>query len=370
MDAARFGRNSVLGAIAGLFITGSNFITSIVVARTLGVEGAGDIAYAVWLVTFLLPIFDLGIPSTIGQFVPALVGAGDGLHVHALAVWLFRLLLLALCLAAGAVLLVFAIAGVSDWTWSRLPASEALRDLHFVVPESRWLIIASWLVVQGLASFSFTFLRGIQKFDWAAIIAVAGFVVQVSAVLVGSLVFGQNGAIAGYALGEIPAAAGCLQLFKGSAAIPPEYRLRIIRYARYAWAGNIAAAFVWSRLEIFFLGHFWNNELVGLFAAALSMSNLAVQGPMLLTSGLLTLFSEQMGRNDIPGLQRAFSAGTRVMAFLLVPSCLGAAAIMPTLLPLLYGSAFASAAPETVILFTFSCINRSLRGIYKSRLCS
>jgi O-antigen/teichoic acid export membrane protein len=122
------------------------------------------------------------------------------------------------------------------------------------------------------------------------------------------------------------------------------------------WAASIVDAIVWSRAEIFFLQLFWGNESVGLFSIGLTVTNLAIQLPILITSGVLTRFAERFGRADIEGMHEAYASGTRLLAFVLFPAGLGAAAIMPVLLPAIFGSNFAAAVPSAMILVTIGCI--------------
>lgn len=350
MDASRFGRNSILGAAAGLFTTGSNFIAGVVVARTLGVQGAGEIAYSIWLIAFLVPFFDLGAASTVSRFAPALIGTGENDEVRQLSTALFRVMLCAMLAAAAGIVAIGTISDRSYGSWNDLISHSGSLGPDLLSPTLKWTIVGAWLVLQGLTSFSSAFLRGTFRFGTAALIALGSSALQLAAVTMGALVLGTNGALLGYALGQLPGLAVCIQFAVGPGRLPTQYRVRILRYAGYAWAGNIAAAFVWSRIEIFFLGQFWNSNVVALFACALSLSNLAVQAPTLLSAGLLPLFSSQMARNDTLQVQKAFSATTRAMALLVFPSCFGAAAVLPELLPLLYGTAFEPAAPEAVIL--------------------
>jgi O-antigen/teichoic acid export membrane protein len=53
-------------------------------------------------------------------------------------------------------------------------------------------------------------------------------------------------------------------------------------------------------------------------------------------------------------MQDAYVASVRIMAFLVFPACFGIAAIMPALLPMLYGPAFAPAINAATILVTAS----------------
>jgi O-antigen/teichoic acid export membrane protein len=59
-------------------------------------------------------------------------------------------------------------------------------------------------------------------------------------------------------------------------------------------------------------------------------------------------------------MQDAYATGTRLLAFLLFPAGWGAAAIMPSLLPALFGPSFATAVPSAMVLVTIGCMGASV----------
>jgi O-antigen/teichoic acid export membrane protein len=71
----------------------------------------------------------------------------------------------------------------------------------------------------------------------------------------------------------------------------------------------------------------------------------------LLTGAFLAFFSENAKAASPEALNGGFATGTRVMAFLAFPLCFGTAAILPALVPLFYGHAFAGAVvPATIVV--------------------
>jgi O-antigen/teichoic acid export membrane protein len=121
-------------------------------------------------------------------------------------------------------------------------------------------------------------------------------------------------------------------------------------YGRYAWAANVCNTFVWSRIEILFLQVFWTFQEVGWFSVALALSALASQGPLLLTGAFMPMLARKHGKDDKAGLQSAFTVGTRLLAMIALPACLGMAAIAPGLVSLLYGAEFEPAVPASMII--------------------
>jgi O-antigen/teichoic acid export membrane protein len=71
---------------------------------------------------------------------------------------------------------------------------------------------------------------------------------------------------------------------------------------------------------------------------------------MLLTAGLLPYFAENFGRGAVGEMREAYATATRVLAFVVLPTCFGLAALLPILLPMMYGRAFADAVPAATVV--------------------
>jgi O-antigen/teichoic acid export membrane protein len=193
-------------------------------------------------------------------------------------------------------------------------------------------------------------LRGIQRFDRLALLTTVFLVGQLAGVAFGAVYFGATGAVAGYCAGSIVPAALSLRHAKPVSGRWPELGARVRRYALYAWAGALSGTFVWSRAELFFLERSTGNAAAGLFTVAVTLANLASQGPMLLTAGLLPYFAANFGRGAVGEMKAAYATATRVLAFLVLPACFGMAALLPTALPLMYGRDFVGAVPAATVL--------------------
>jgi O-antigen/teichoic acid export membrane protein len=252
-------------------------------------------------------------------------------------------------LALSSCVALAAFALYAGWVWFMPNAVSEWRAQPVI-----WLVVGASCAIQVLGSFAMGYLRGMQRFDRAASITIISVLIQLAGVAAGSLTFGVIGALCGTCIGGILPAAFALSLSHREKLISVEVKRRVMRYARYAWAAGLASAFVWSRAEVFFLDHSWGKEAVGMFTVALTFSNLAVQGPVLLTGGLLPYFSESYGRNALEEIREGYGTATRLMGFLAFPACFGLAAIMPAALPLVYGQAFSDAVPAAIILVTAS----------------
>ncbi|MDC7785233.1 polysaccharide biosynthesis C-terminal domain-containing protein [Rhodoplanes sp. TEM] len=337
-------RNSVLGALAGSATTLGSFLSGVVVARALGAEGSGVVSYAVWLVLMAVPVVDLGTSSAVVRYVSELRGRGEADQARRISQHLLRVLTASVAAVAVIALATGLLLRGTPTTWivgtATGPATAMLGPL-----------IVAFVAAQAFGAFNLAYLRGLQDFGTIARLSLASFVLQIVGVTAGSLLFGVVGAVAGYAAGQVLSAAAAARRLSGSGGPPDDMvRDRVRRFSRYAWAANITNALVWSRAEFFFLERAWGHEAVAMFAVALALTALASQGPLLLTTGVLSFFAEQHGRREETALMNAMATGTRLLAALAFPACLGMAAVMPLLLPLVYGDAFTPAVPAAIIL--------------------
>lgn len=335
-DARRFGRNSAFGSLAGVLTALSSVLASVIIAHVLGVERTGVVAFAMWVAMVSAAVVDLGVQASLARYLPELTSAGRIDSVRALTAMLWRWL-------AGSSLV--ALIGFASWTIGRwrngaLPGPEAVL----------WGLVGLAAVLQALAGFTFGYLRGIQRFDRLALLTGIYLTCQIVGVAVGAVFYGAAGAVGGYCLGSaVPAALSFRHAIPARARCP-ELRARVRRYAIYAWAGALTGTIVWSRAELFFLERSTGSAAIGLFTVAVTLANLASQGPMLLTAGLLPYFAENFGKGASRELQEGYATATRVLAFMALPACFGMAALLPVLLPVVYGHDFASAVPAATVL--------------------
>jgi O-antigen/teichoic acid export membrane protein len=342
-------KNSLLSAVAGAATLLGGLISTIVVARLLGVAATGAIAYATWLATMAVTLLDLGAQATLARFLPELQRQ-DGERAADLASALFRLY----AAVSGVVVLgvgvgVALFSGASIGNMGRVPAIVA---------------IAALCVLQSLANFGLGEVRGRQAFATGARILLVSMLLQISFVTIGAMLFGELGVLFGYICGSAPMATRALRLVarrtRGALALDRRY----VRFALFAWAGGIASALVWSRSEVFFLQRSWGPEAVALLVAGLTLANLAAQGPLLLTGALLPFFSSK-GDADRAAFDRAFASGTRILAFLALPLCFGAAGVMPGLVHLFFGARFAGASlPGAIIVIAAGLTGPSAVGTH------
>ena len=336
---SRFVRNSVFGTLAGVSTTLGNFLSSLVVSRLLGVDKAGSVALAVWAVWLGTTIINAGLPFTLARYLPE-IGARDGDHAaRQLAARLLR--------PFAALASLPALGGLAYAVWlirRHGGATGPLQDPVICV------LIGLNVSTQALGDYARSTLRGLHALDRVAKITGSMALVQIAALGVGSAAFGPRGAVAAYLLSSFVPLLVFRDLVGPVGPSHPETLRRMLRYTRFRWASDLLGFLVWSRIEILFLQLAWGVGAIGLFTVGMTLANLAVQGPLMLTWALLPQFAELHGRQDRDSIRRLYATGTRLLAFLVFPACFGLAALMPVLLPLLYGSAFAGAVPAAQLL--------------------
>lgn len=328
-------RSSLLSAVASFLTTLATFASSVLIAHLLGVRPTGQVLYALWCITILATVADFGVQSTLTRFISELSGQGKSDQAAGLALSLYRRLLLGVAGTSAIIVLLACFAGQEPGT---------------LQGPVIWALIGAGTALLALANANLGFMRGHHQFLGIAKITGAALLVQVAAIAAGSVAFGVHGALAGYVAGSVVAALASIKIKAQHGELNEATAARASRYATYAWLANIAAALIWSRVEIFFLELSSGPEAVALFAVALTLSSLATQGPMLLTGALLPHFSTRTSNENLDRLRNTYATGTRLMAFLAFPACLGTAAITPVFLPMIYGRHFADAVPIAEIL--------------------
>jgi O-antigen/teichoic acid export membrane protein len=178
---------------------------------------------------------------------------------------------------------------------------------------------------------------------------------------VAGLRWGVDGVLLGYIAGGLPFALLCFSVGVGKPSLPAQLRERVFKYTIFSWASTLANELVYARLEMAFLNHFWGSAAVGLYSVGFTLASLATQGPLLLTGGLLPYLAEATSSSHrIERAMAMLQTAMRLIAFFVLPMCFGIAAVIPELLPLLYGESFASGSSPAMILVSAAGIGANI----------
>ena len=342
MALPRFARNTLHSSIAGASTALGSLLSVVVVARMLGPGGAGNVALGIWIVGTLVTFCDLGLPITIARFIPDLEARAQHDEAGNVARAFYPAIILTTVAGTAALAALWQLAPIIEPNLPILPFDD--------VASTVWLALAVLFALQAIGNYGLSQLRGAQQFDEAARLSAISLFVQLCGVAAGAWMLGPTGALVGYGGGSLLLALYTLAHIRPGAKIDSELRARAWRFSLSSWGVGLIAAIVWSRTELAFLNHYRGAHEAGLYSAANTLATVATQAPLLMTGGLLALFSQLFAVGDKAGLQRAFASAVRFMSFLIFPACFGMAAIAPSLVPTLFGVDFGEASDAAAVL--------------------
>ncbi|CAN5185213.1 hypothetical protein BH10PSE12_BH10PSE12_21190 [soil metagenome] len=324
-------RSSLISVAATVASLVAGFASNIAVGRMLGPSGAGTVAFAIWVATSASAIADIGMPQTLLRTIGGSQGRGE--NWKGLVHRGFRAFLVSVPLVGAAILACALILGRSD------PAAGWV-----------WAVTAAVFASYAFAAFSTAVARGRDRFGETAISTVIGGLIQVPLVLLGAWFWGAAGALIGHVARYLPQALR-IQGYVRTPARPFTPEMRV--YGRNMWLSDLVEIMVLSRIEFLFLGLFFASAQIGYFAAGLALAGLIEQLALQISPALIVGFADAHARGDRAALESAYQRVIRVTALIILPVSLGGAAIMPALLPIIFGHLFGPAVPAAVILMAF-----------------
>ncbi len=283
-------RESIWAAAAAVTLAASRFAVTAILARRLSVTIFGQFAYGQWLVDLAFLICSLGMTGVAGRYLAEYRHDPRWLSAF---VKRWRPFAIGLPAMAGVVAAVGAtIAGLG------------LDRLACVA-------LAAWTIASGFWAMQTAALIGLQRFDLICMANVAAAAVMVG----GALVIVQDASGPGSVFWVMASSSGIAALV-GSAQtvklghVPPSkidltLRRDIRRYAFNIWLTSLLWSLVWSRGEMPIVHAYLGNDGVARYGAVLTLFGGAIQGVMLLVSGVA------------PHLTRLWGTGSTDQAVLL-----------------------------------------------------
>lgn len=338
-----FARNTLLGFASGAAVALAGFVGNAIVARLLGPERLGVFAYVVWCVTVAATIAAVGIDVVQQRFIPNLRAEGRDDEAEGLIGATTRFSMSAMVVVGAGLV------GYLCW-----PGHGALSGTSPAVVVT---VAAIWFVSWKLGDLYLFYLRGEQHFGEVAKLSAVSALLKVSTMALGAWLFGIPGALAGYIAANLLPASRVFRLLRKKPRVGSALRREVVRFALGSWAVGVIGSLVFGRTQVVFLEHYTGLTAVGLFAAAVTVAEMAVQLPPLLLSALLPRFSEQHGMGAEEHMLRLYRTTTALIAMVIVPLCLGLAAVAPVLIPALFGAEFADAVPAASVLLVAAAIS-------------
>ena len=338
-----FARNTMLGFASGAAVALAGFVGNAVVARLLGPERLGVFAYVVWCVTVAATVAAVGIDVVQQRFLPNLRAEGRGEEADGLIGATTRVALVSMTVV-GLALIGYLVG----------PGKGALAGTS---PDVVIAVAAVWFVLWKLGDLYLFYLRGEQRFGEVAKLSAVSALLKVVMFAAGAWLFGIPGALVGYIAGSLLPASRVFRLLGKKPRVAPSLRREVVRFALGSWAVGVIGSLVFGRTQVVFLEHYSGLTAVGLFAAAVTIAEMAVQLPPMLLSALLPRFSEQHGMGAHEHMVRLYRTTTALIAMVIVPLCLGLAAVASVLIPALFGGDFAAAVPASAVLLIAAAIS-------------
>ncbi|MBB4191124.1 O-antigen/teichoic acid export membrane protein/pimeloyl-ACP methyl ester carboxylesterase [Rhizobium aethiopicum] len=329
--------NSVMNAAAGMLLLLTGFVSSIITARLLGPEANGIVAFSLWLVMTGASIAELGSSITLLKTLPQLSAEGyDAGRRRGFAAILVSFMMFSTVLLLALYALFFLTS--EEMHWAKTAPSVAL-------------VTGVLFFVQAIGSFVKFYLIGEKRLGSFFKLTVAVSIIQLAGVAAGAVLYGVEGVLVGYALGQ-------LVLFFATLPILLTRRDWCGVSLKYLASSSIILSIQFiidsiflNRLELLFLQQFWSVEMVGYYAVGLSIANIALQLPIQMTGSLLPYYSERRHSSDDSTLPvEVFAAVTRSMAYIVLPMSLGLAAISSELVLVLFGEAFRRSGTVVALL--------------------
>ena len=328
--------NSIMNAAAGMMLLITGFLSSIVIARLLGPEANGVIAFVLWVAATGALVAELGTGVTLLRILPQLKVRGlDANRRRGFAAYLLHPVM------AATVLLVAVYAG---YFWN-------FGDGHWMSATPAVVLLTGILLfTQSIGSYTKNYYIGEQNLTAFSRITAVTSLIQLTGVVVGATFAGLQGALIGYIVAQIVPFAFAVRISltrRDRCGIDDRYLVSSSIVLIFEFV--VSAVFL-TRPELFFLQHFQSVEAVGFYAVALSLSNIALQLPIQLTGSLLPFYAEQREQANGHMPLKMFEGVIRSLSYITLPMCFGLAAIATPLIVALYGEAFRPSGEIVAIL--------------------
>lgn len=307
----------------------SAIVTAPTIARELGVSDRGLLAAATVALSLAVSVCSVGVPTAVTHFV-----ANRRISLRRIACYSILLTafpVLAASLGLYSILPLVSTRGTSISGISQIVAVAVLPNLACGVIQGVMAGLGEWRLVaidRAVAALSRLILV-VALAQTGGLNVTTAVAITVAAPAIGSLSYLFKIKHIKVALRSRDAdAMSGVRLFGG--------------YAAMTWVGVLAGSLL-MRLDQFLLAPLAGLSVLGLYAVAVTVSEIVLVANNALREVLFTKFSSEPGGAEVSRLARQSTVLTALIA---VPICLAA----PVLVPLAFGTEFAGAALPTAIL--------------------
>ncbi len=329
--------SSLLNTAAGLLSLAAGFGASVIVARLLGVEGSGLVAFALYFMWLSTAVSDGGMSQTVLRFIAgdvAIDGTGGGLFTTLMR----RFVVTTTLMAVG-------ILGYALFLYEDGNGSSALI----------WGATAILFLSYAYSTMALNAAHGLGQMREAAEKTLIGCVIQPLAVFGGAVLAGPAGAILGHALRHFPQALAVRGYLRADDGRRARFTPELWKYARHNWIEYSLTVALGAWAELAILGLSFSFMEVGYYSIGLNMNGLVLQLAIFLLAILIPYLGSLHDSDDHASLVEGYQRSLRWLGIVLAPVCFGGAAIVPVLVPSVFGREFEPAVniSEIMILFSF-----------------
>lgn len=260
---------SALGAVAG---TGGRLVVTALIARKLAPDIYGQFVFTQFLIDFIALICSFGVPGVLTRFLPQLSNVRPDES---------RAPLEFLRISAAASLLLS----------TMLALGYGLITKDFVATDIA--LIGTWCLLNTTLTFVLASFQGILRFDCAL---VANLTYAVAAPVAVTLLFTNDSldaAVSAVTSALAVTLAAALLTWRLRPRGPPTGMMSsgvavrdMVSYGFNVWLTGLIVGLVWSRGEFAILRGFAQDEQIGLYAVAITLSGMITQGAGLFTGAL------------------------------------------------------------------------------------
>jgi len=322
---------SALLNLAAAFISlMGGFFVSVISARLLGPAGAGTVAQAMWVTVCASAFADRGLPQMVLRYAPALQGE------HARTSFITVIF----CKFAPLVTLTFA--GFLGFGLYHLidakPDTKADAGL--------WILAGFVFAVYTLSAFATAAARGSGQFRETAINTSLGSGLQIPLVALGALLLGPSGVLLGLLTRYLPQVFLLRRYIRELPANSGVPTGEMSRYGRTMWISDMIDIILLMRIEYLVVGYFLTANDVGYFATSVVFAGFVSQLTFQLSPAILVGMTAARSAVENPGERQiqSYRNSMRLTALIIAPLGIGGAAVVSTLVPIVFGAAFSPAA--------------------------
>jgi O-antigen/teichoic acid export membrane protein len=313
------------------------FVTSVAIARTLGADGVGRVAFIAFVSGTLSTILLLGLPPALMRYVSETLGSGRPGLARALLRSILRVVILPASLCLVGLVAVGVFGGEPRWAWIFAGIACAGAVLHSVP--------ASFLL--GARRFRESYVIGITT-------GAVGSMAKVGALLAGagvSELFAIDAAVVTVnVLGTTYLASRVAARFGPASESAGDLTRNVLRFAAIASLGLIINIVVYERSEVFFLERYSSDEQIALYAIPFSIVLVLMLLPAAIGTVVAPAVATLYGAGQSERIRSGFARALRVVLLFSFAATALSFALGPTAITLVYGSEFERAGPVLLVM--------------------